>query len=105
MAAVLDGIVGFNANDLAGLRINAQWAAVAAVDDAGGPGVVAEVVDRVGHGLRESRRHEAGCGKSGQTVQKTSARNGNLEGVHYGFSCFFRGSYRKKICAAQRPPG
>lgn len=65
MAAVLDGIVGFNANDLAGLRIYAQRAAVAAVDDAGGPGVVAEVVDRVGHGLRESRRHEAGRGKSG----------------------------------------
>ena len=58
-ASVLNRVVGFDANDFARLRIDAKRTAVATVDHAGSPGVIAPVVERIGHGLRESRRHKA----------------------------------------------
>ena len=85
-AGVADRIVGFDADDFSFLGKDAQGTAVAAVDDAGRPGVDAVVVERVGDGLGERRRQKADRRQGRKAREKTSALDGNLQSVHCGYS-------------------
>ena len=82
LAAVLHGVVGFDADHGAVLRVRAKRAALAAVDHAGGPFIDAEVRHGVRNGSGKRRRSKS-CGrKQGRGRQHAAARDGTLE---YGF--------------------
>ena len=80
LAAVLDGVVRFDADHAAVLRIDAKRAAVAAVDDACAPRVVAVVFNGSGNGTRNRQRRKAehskvrGAEKEGPAARARGAR-------------------------------